>query len=456
MINQARIKECATHIINEPIISTALETIYGSEISSDEKHNYVVLFVESILAEMISAQPQVYKNNEPETFARGIACLLEELDCNFNNKEILLKQMRIFCKNYKFIPKNKINDYAIFFFTFKLFDYYCENRDDETDKYEIAEQFAKKAYFYLKRPHKKTPVLITSNTLLKFTAELPIDIKKEHLYTLIFISFIQTIHHSKKIDSLDKFNCFQRFSKHILLLNIILAYKFDQIEFNKIEACNSRKISKSISGLKSELKKSNELEKVAKLERIVKTFKKLPKNRKQALNKSKNELQNIYNEVADLLFEEVPLGDDIFTDILCNYISLPFDDNGEDVSLLNQVFEHLKSTLPRTINDIAKKHLDSENIYLQLIFPGIPAIDKDSKTIRKATNYKNLCDILIEYIRECVDEKFYIDGSDEIRKNYNTAVEQNVMKNMNLPILSFDITRNTINHKTKYISNIIN
>ena len=458
MINQTRIKECATSIINEPDVSTALETIYGSEINKDEKHNFVVLFINSILAEMISAEPQVYKNNEPKTFAKGIVELLEKFDYSFTNKEILLKQMRIFCKNYKFIPKNKINDYAIFFFTFKSFDYYCKNCENETEKYEIAAQFAKKAYFYLKRPHKKTPVLITSNTLLKFTGELPINAKKEYLYTLIFISFIQAIYNSKKISALDKFCCFQRFDKHILFLNIILHYKFiDITKSHKIEMTSPRQVSKSISKIKSSLKKNGEIEKVRELERIVKTLKKLPKSSTQALKKPKKELQSIYNEVSSLLFDEVPRRSAIFTKVLYLYMGLPFDDNGEEVSLLNQVFEYLKFSFPRSLKDTFGNHSNSkENIYIQLLLPNIPAIENESKCLRNAITYRDLCDALIAYIKFCVDEKFYIDGSDEIRKNYNTAVENNVLKNINTPILSIDITNNIIDHKIKYISNIIN
>jgi len=457
IINRKRIEECATSIINEPDIYNALKDILGSEIGEDKIHDFTVMIVESIITEIIVKKRDEYEKNYTKTFANGIKDFLKVFDGNFKSQEMLLKQLRVCCKNYKFIPKNKTNDYSIFFFTFKIFDFYCENCDNKETISDVASQLAKNAYIYLKRPYKKTPVIITSNTLLKFINELPIIERKEHVYTLILISFIQAVYNSDEINEIDRVFFYDRFYDHIILLNLVLKSElYNAIKAFNVKLCDPKKIKKSISNRKNYLKKQGEEEKVKEFERITKFFNKLPLSSREASKKTRNELQNIYIEFYNFIVEEFSHKNEIFMKLLHNYIEMPYDDNGEKYSLLTSAFQGAYADLPFKLKALKGCQLAREdNIYLQLIIPDIPAIEGYCLYTEDTTSYQNLCDALTNYIAICIDEMFLIDESDTILNDYHDAIKKIKLKDIGIPILSFDVSNNVIDHRIRYISNII-
>lgn len=457
IINRKRIEECAINIVNDPDIYSALKDFLGSEYNEKELHNSLIMIIESIITEIIVKSRDKYEKNYTKTFANGIKDFLKVFDGNFKNQEILLNQMRVSCKNYKFIPKNKTNDYTIFFFAFKIFDFYCENCDNVETISFVASQLAKNAYIYLKRPYKKTPVIITSNTLLKFINELPIIERKEHIYTLVLISFIQAVYNSNDINEIDRVFFYDRFSDHIVFLNWILSFEL----YNRIKPFNTKlrdpkKIKKSISNRKNYLKKQGEEEKVKEFERITNVFNKIPLSSKEASKKSRNDLQNIYIEVCNFLFEEFSYKSDVFMELLDNYIEMPYDDNGKKYSLITSVFQGAYADLPFRLKSLKGCQFAKENnIYLQLIIPKLLLIKNYSLNNEYATLNRNLCDSLIDYIAICVDEMFLIDESDTILRDYKNAIKRINLADIGLPILSFDVSNNIIDHRIRYISNII-
>lgn len=286
IINRKRIEECATSIMNQPDVYNTLQNILGSEIGEDKIHNFVVTIIESIITEVIVKARDNYEKNYTKTFVNGINDFLKLFDGNFKNQKILLKQMRVSCKNYKFIPKNKTNDYTIFFFAFKIFDFYCENCDDVETLSLVASRIAKNTYIYLKRPYKKTPVTITSKTLLKFINELPIIERKEHIYTLVLISFIQAVYNSNEINEIDRVFFYDRFYEHIILLNLIIKSElYNAIKDSNIELGDPKKIKKSISNKKNYLIMQGKEEKVKEFERITNVFNKIPLSSRKASKK---------------------------------------------------------------------------------------------------------------------------------------------------------------------------
>lgn len=451
-LTQERVEECIDCVMNDSELYYFLKRINGTDAENNEIHRFVSAVVKSILVKMISDQRKNYIYYEDaKTFANGIKDFFDIFDCNFVTKDILLKQMRQYCKNYVFYAEDRINDYSIFYFTFKLFDYYCQNCRKKIDIVEEAARFAKNAYIFLKRPYKKTPLVVTCQSLFEYIDQFSIDIPTKHIYTFIFINFIQALYNSQKLDDVTRYAFFERFSEHIVKLDLLLGSGlFESHKSFMIELGDNKKINKSISNKKQYLLSKGENEKVRQLEKFRSIYKKLPQSSKEMAKKSEKELQNTFSKVFELISNKDNLENEFFLDLFNDYISMTYNENGEETSLQNVVIEGIKSQVAYSLHKLQIDYKNSpDNIYIQLILQETPSM----KIVYVDPNaYRKFCNLVILYIIECVDEMFYLKESYETVENYKTAIGKVNLKEIGVPILSFDISSDIIDYRLRSIS----
>lgn len=134
-------------------------------------------------------------------------------------------------------------------------------------------------------------------------------------------------------------------------------------------------------------------------------------------------------------------------------MQMPYDNNGEKCSLITSAFQGAYADIPFKLKE---RQVDNEyNIYLQLMIFDIPVAETYCLSTENTTLHPIPCGSLFECIYECVDEMFLIDETDTILNDYKNAIKRINLKDIGLPILSFDVSNNIIDYRVRYISNII-
>lgn len=492
-LTHERINECVAALLENSEINEALKVIKGEDADENEKKEFLSKIVEClILQKLVESKVKTNRINQGRdfyhkrkdvkkknayqlndstekslTFAVGIKEFFNLLDYTFKEKETLLKAMRKYFKNYKFKEKNIINDYSILFFTFKMFDIYwkkCANCKKSSKcvklekKSDIAEKFAQKAYEALKNPYNKKRIYITSNSLYTFCKHCMFD-EHRYLFTLVFVSFIQALNKSAKMDDWIKYSFYERFHQHIILINSIIP-SIPKLSTGKRKITihiDPAKLSKHISNKLQYLNKKSEVSKVKEIIKIRKLFQRLPESSEKKDIMSKKEFHECCMEIFNLINNPNNYNSEIFTDIIIPYLSLPFETEDSYISYAELIFEELGKELPDFIKSL-KNEIDKGNIYIDLIMPPPkrPLAYREAKkeidlgtfndsAFKYSQQYKNICDKMISNISEFIHTFFYIDWTKDIIEQYSEVIGAIKLNEMNIPILEFDISKELFN-----------
>lgn len=517
-ITRERIDECADCVISNPDIAETLKVIKGEDTDKDELHKFVSKIIESIILEKLVERKENKEKSDQgknyvakkekvdyefdaskikwKSFKIGIEEFFYRIDYKFNEKEALLNSMLKQCKNYKFYETNIINDYSILFFSFKMFDVYCqlvfncndsENPNKKNTKQEIADLFSEITHNQLKKKYKRKhviketienktgcrttykttyktrPVHVSENVLVPFCKKFPFD-EHRYVYTLVFISFIQTLANSTKLDDWIRYNFFCRFYRHIILFNAIVKEQKPKNKKTTIVYHNFAKTIKSISNKLQYLKKKNEDNKVAEIEKIRELFKNIPKNQSELERISKKKFRECCHKVFDYLNDPDNYENNAFSEIIPMYMFLPFETDEGCISYAELIFGELGKELPNSLRFL-KNEFDKNNIYVNLLIPS-PKCQLNKKELKTEVNsgtflrtafnqsqhYKAICDKMISDINKYVEKLFCPDSIDEFEKQYKKAVGNVKFNPMDVPILSFDVSNYALNDSIKALA----
>lgn len=366
------LEECHSRVIDETKIKSLLADAFNT---TDEEFSTsaISFIIDSIIVGQVSAYERkslfsaygsignkmITSNKNEESkyqcqeikreflehnLSKGMATFLETFNGCFVNKDALLPRIRKLFKNYKFKKVNIVNDYAILFFTFKLYDMRCNTTDDKRIQNEFADYLATECFDKLHNPHNKKAVTVTCESLLQYV-KLFVENACIDAYVRIMISFVQAIHQSDSLLPYIKYDFFQRFIRHIDVINRFI-HNAQQVEQNEC-SCSDDNIRADDYYSISEVSKFNynSIQKAKRQEvsestvSILKEFQKnlqwLAKNTSKWFSTSRSEFYKhstaIYDSIMSLLKQPDEIKD-ISSDVLQRYRSLQLEVGDKNLS----------------------------------------------------------------------------------------------------------------------------
>ena len=163
------LNDCIAYTLENTNIHQLLKRIYGPKIDEAFQEELCSLIVQSIIVAQLAefrykdllsvygsagqyksikdySKRDAVEEKIEKSFSKGMDEFLATFEDEFDSHVLLRKACRKLFKNYKFREINITNDYAILYFTFKLYDIYCEEIEDKESQERAAVEFAQKAY----------------------------------------------------------------------------------------------------------------------------------------------------------------------------------------------------------------------------------------------------------------------------------------------------------------------
>lgn len=468
-INNFNLSKNMDAILDETPIEKMIKLAYGKQIDEETEtkiaHSiYISIIVQNFYKKLKPYWGTIYKDSfDAEKDLRTEDSKNEkakiEVDFKTGIEEFLLYFDELSCSNltyyikkkfrrYRFKEINRVNDYTILYFTYRLYEIYCNECLDDVDADEIAENFSKMAYNRLNKRGKKQAT-VTCDNLTAFVRQFDL-ISPNYTYLHIFINYIQDVYYSD-MEDVWIYAIFSRLSTHLLLINIYL-HIWDIVANGSskskkvIEYHNYKKISKYVSNQKRNL--SNEDDENAEtikelLDNLQSEFRKFPKSsddlKKLTNSKYHQACNRIYECVKKLNEYKNTKWADTISNTITAYCQLPFENDGNIINIYDIVMGGLsdeghQATTKCLKNIKFSKNYFNGNIFLQLLFSTMALTDKELDEFNK------ISDEVIEYIDNKVESLLY--GVKFEMNAYKKIIEPVELDIFNPCILNIDLFQN--------------
>lgn len=431
---------CMDEEMGTKIASFILESIIVEKLSLEEYKRLQSQYgmIGYLKGDSFNAQERCdIKRGIEEKFSTGISVFSDVFKDEFNNEEYLLKQLRKQFKNYKFKRINIVNDYSILFFTFKLFDLFCEEISDETSIDEMANKLAIACFEELHNPYNKKAVTVSCESLLRYVKQFQLNDYRE-TYTLCFIKYIQALNNSDTLPDYIRYDIFCRFSRHIVMINTWLYASIygDKIKLNfENEFADRLKANKYISNKLQKFKGNISLNPYTNiLKELQKNISWLVKNAPEIDVVSK---KKVYKCCSDIYHSLITLSElsnegfnDEFSDIINQYQKLSVKVNVENVSVFSLLCQVLNSEAVQGLQSIIPK-FNRDNPYIELLFLNLMfGISNDEIYIRFRELYADVINDIYNFVSNNVTV--------ESAEDYNRIIQYVDLDEFQFPILTTD------------------
>lgn len=434
-------------IVANSKLEEMINLAFGDKIDDDTAERIAASFFDSIIVETLYKEQKSYwgrqywetandksKRAEIEDTAKdAIAEFLSYFDDIDNIK--LTRAIKKKFRYYRFKEINRVNDYTILYFTYKLFGI-CRSEFAECSVDEAAVRFAQKASERLKGKRQTT---VTCDNLISYLKGFDLANPKR-TYIEIFIEYIRDVYFSG-MDDVNVYAIFSRFAPTIVLINCILTFFTAMGDTNinsvePIEYSEPQKISKYVSNQKRSLKNgvnddAAEVKSIS--DELQRVFGKMPKTSDRLHKITKQQYCQACITICDSIYGLLEHKDGAYGDVVSKIISayrhLSFKGENGEVGIYEQVF---KGALDYAFGFAAKgarkkinKHYLGGNIFLQLLFSGM--VIGDEKT---ADRFNKISDETIEFAAGKLKNKlsFNIDAEIKAYQKIRQYVDLDIMK----------------------------
>ena len=380
---------------------------------------------------------QKKQNKVEHTFAQGIKKFLSIFRDAFENEAILHKELNKVFKNYKFKDKNIVNNYTVFYFTFKLFESFCYAVEDMTERKQVAIELAEKAHEELKAIGNKGNVKVSQKSIVKYLSKFPLE-DPCYAYTSILIDFVKDSYFSSELDDIVRYDIYSAFGAQIIRINTMLETMLNEID-NEEDAYEEEydidKIYKSVYNKMQYMKKKLEPEIIEKFKLLNHSMRKIPKSIAEYNEISVKTYSKygyaVFENIIDILDSENDEAKKLLNKVLKEYSKIRFEDNA-DLNVLTvafmgcsaQIYEKVKKMSGTSFETMQK----GENVYVSLML---------SSRKRSSTERELEIDEILESVVKLL--RTYINNNIEISeiaiKKYEEIVTRVELNFLNLQIL---------------------